>query len=393
MDVKTLARSRLVLLLEQVQEERGLSLKAAAESIKLDQSYASKLTKGQARSPGLETLNTICQAAGLQMRFFTDPSLGESPDHRRFIGRRETHVERDDAEGSPAVEAYLAELADAGSPAPEEAARHLRGLRHSTGDVTVIEGGRAASRRTEYTRLLANEELEARVVAALDLVERMLDEVRVELYVALAFRKLDLRVFGDLVRAFDRVDTFLREQLGVDDVMTVLRRRRPRAADVAYRDDEPLRWTIDDAVRRARPMIESLALLEIETLTLPRAERVRAKLADAQLFVVLEDHRARYEDGDMSALELARAAGISRMDLAHELEVHGISRSAEVIRKVAAVRGAEMNRIVEQDRRARSCGVEPGSEALAEAVERSVVATQRLEGLDARAWARARRPR
>jgi transcriptional regulator with XRE-family HTH domain len=107
-DLKSLARSRLILLMEALREEHDLqSDRQVAMAVGLDPSYAQRLREGVTQ-PGLDQISKVCAKVGLPAAFFTDPTLGDAPDYRDFVGRRETRVERED-ERHPVVEAFITE--------------------------------------------------------------------------------------------------------------------------------------------------------------------------------------------------------------------------------------------------------------------------------------------
>jgi hypothetical protein len=101
-----------------------------------------------------------------------------------------------------------------------------------------------------------------------------------------------------------------------------------------------------------------------------------------QLTPEIAEHRDAYESGALSLADFATLTGLSQADLLHCLDAMGIARPLRVIQ---AVNVESLNRTLEQARRALSSGIE--SPRPAPAIE-SVVATQRLEGMDVREWAR-----
>jgi transcriptional regulator with XRE-family HTH domain len=94
-------------LMETIREERGLTAdRQVAIAVGLDPSYAQRIRENVTQ-PGLEQLDKVCRKLSLAPTFFTDPSIGDAPDYRAFLGR-EARVERDD-ERHEVVEAFIVE--------------------------------------------------------------------------------------------------------------------------------------------------------------------------------------------------------------------------------------------------------------------------------------------
>jgi hypothetical protein len=93
----------------------------------------------------------------------------------------------------------------------------------------------------------------------------------------------------------------------------------------------------------------------------------------------------QYRRGNLQLREVARLLGMSTSDAVFELEQAGYSRAPSAIELTPAEREAVYARL--RRRRLESSGapvVEP------ELVERDVIASERIESVDARAWIRRR---
>lgn len=90
-----------------------------------------------------------------------------------------------------------------------------------------------------------------------------------------------------------------------------------------------------------------------------------------------------YAEGRLSLGEAAELLGLTPSDAVAFLETHGLCRSLESIALPAGERAAILSRIRE-DRRRRGGRPEPSDASIA----RDVIANQRIEGVDARAWVR-----
>lgn len=130
MDVTSLARNRVLLLLEQLQAEQGLTFHGAAVAAGLDASYAHKLRTGGRESIGHRQLGRVAEKLGLDPTFFSDPKLGAKPDYRASL-LKTTRLERE-TERSPYA-AFEQAIEDEGLTDPEILA-DLRGIRYRGGD-------------------------------------------------------------------------------------------------------------------------------------------------------------------------------------------------------------------------------------------------------------------
>lgn len=130
---------RFLLLIDQLAEEPEVgSRKAAAKMLGCHPSYIVKLKNQPWREVGVEIMDRARAAVGgLRSDFFEDASLVD-PDYHDFIGD-ERRVERDDELGYPAVEAYIAKMAAAGSPVAEAHQLELRSVRASRGPESITE--------------------------------------------------------------------------------------------------------------------------------------------------------------------------------------------------------------------------------------------------------------
>lgn len=129
MDVTALARDRVLLLLEQLQAEQGLTFHGAAVAAGLDASYAHKLRTGGRESIGHRQLGRVAEKLGLDPSFFSDPKLGTKPDYRASLLK--TRLERD-TDRSPYA-AFEQAIVDEGLTDPAILA-DLRGIRYRGGD-------------------------------------------------------------------------------------------------------------------------------------------------------------------------------------------------------------------------------------------------------------------
>lgn len=93
----------------------------------------------------------------------------------------------------------------------------------------------------------------------------------------------------------------------------------------------------------------------------------------------------QYQRGNIRIRDAARLLGMSTSDAVFELEQDGFSRSPEQITLTEADREATFRRLRER----RLLRVEPAA-VDSDLVERDVIASERIEGVDARAWIRGR---
>ena len=92
----------------------------------------------------------------------------------------------------------------------------------------------------------------------------------------------------------------------------------------------------------------------------------------------------QYQRGNIRIHDAARLLGMSTSDATFELEQDGFSRAPEQITLTEAEREAVYLRL----RQRRLHGVEPAADP--DRVKRDVIASERIEGVDARAWIRGR---
>ncbi len=133
--------ARFFVLMEQLWEELG-SLPKAVRHLEnaVDQSYYYKLRDRPHQAISPDKVATICRVLNLREEFFTDESLGESPDYRDFIGATETVVEYDEDKGNPVIESYIDAKEDVGEQIPERHKKQLRRLAFAYGprDLTAL---------------------------------------------------------------------------------------------------------------------------------------------------------------------------------------------------------------------------------------------------------------
>lgn len=215
-----------------------------------------------------------------------------------------------------------------------------------------------------------------------------------------AILQLGLATVADLEREFERVDAIV-GTLSCLDVKTVfaenLELLRPFAR-VQPRPDDPA--TIDTAtvVRNTRSLLLNCPLVDIERAAhtpgvAQAAHRCRLAFDALKAFVARHespDHLAVavagqvYAEGRASIEEVAAMLGRDVPDVVALLEERGYRRSIEGIRLAEVERAAKLRQIRE-DRVARD-GEPRSTES---DIARDVVASQRIEGIDARPWLRS----
>lgn len=129
----TLGGSRMREALRQLTIRDGETQQAIAERLGYSQSAITQWVNGKV-CPKQDKIERFRDMFGVSDRYFTDPSLGDAPDYRDFVG---TRVERDDEKGTPNAEAYIASLEAIGRPPSAEHAKRLRSIRLSTGDMPI----------------------------------------------------------------------------------------------------------------------------------------------------------------------------------------------------------------------------------------------------------------
>lgn len=102
-------------------------------SMGLDPSYWARI-RDEGVLPDTDQIDKVVKKVGLRFEFFTDPTLGDAPDYRGFVGRR---IDRDDTKGVPTVEGWLAMEAAAGRAVEPELVAHLRSFHARTGDIEL----------------------------------------------------------------------------------------------------------------------------------------------------------------------------------------------------------------------------------------------------------------
>jgi hypothetical protein len=109
------------------------SVSAAGRRIGLSQPYASQLLAGL-KAPGLDIIQRAIDA-GYHRDYFFDESLVD-PNPANYLHQR---VEREEDEGHPAIEAYIANQLAAGTPVSKRHQKELRGLRYALGPDALTE--------------------------------------------------------------------------------------------------------------------------------------------------------------------------------------------------------------------------------------------------------------
>lgn len=128
--VPSLMSRRYAALLRQMLAE-GMTQREVAAKLGVTQAAISFYVQGD-RNAKPDKIEAAMRKLHLRAEFFNDPSIGDSPDYREFLGGGE-RTERDADRGYPVVERYLEQLEQAGTPALPAHARRLRGVRLSGG--------------------------------------------------------------------------------------------------------------------------------------------------------------------------------------------------------------------------------------------------------------------
>lgn len=85
MSTRALYRQRLLVLAEELRSERELpSERQVAMSMGLDPSYWARI-RDEGVLPDTDQIDKVVKKVGLRFEFFTDPTLGDTPDYRGFV--------------------------------------------------------------------------------------------------------------------------------------------------------------------------------------------------------------------------------------------------------------------------------------------------------------------
>ncbi len=92
---RALRTERFLILIDQLSEELGSQAKAEAR-LGMAKGYASKLRREGHRDVGARVLAEARRRLRIADRFFSDPSLGDTPRYRDFLGSPDSYVEHED---------------------------------------------------------------------------------------------------------------------------------------------------------------------------------------------------------------------------------------------------------------------------------------------------------
>lgn len=119
-----LSARRMLAALRQMWKDEGVSQTDLATKVGVTQGRISDYLRGH--PPKQDKVERFAEVFRIHSDFFSDPTIGESPDYRLYVGRRSST--RDAGRGAPEVEAFIAEHERKGSPLPDAAVGELRGL-------------------------------------------------------------------------------------------------------------------------------------------------------------------------------------------------------------------------------------------------------------------------
>ncbi len=212
-----------------------------------------------------------------------------------------------------------------------------------------------------------------------------------------AMSQLGLKTLGEAIAAHERVDG-LAETLSRLDVARIMGENVAalRTANAPTAPDTPLGVDIRQVARAVQSLLLHCPIDEIEAgagsdpSLVPLAHRCRMAFDGLTAFVTRHldpKHDAiiaaghAYAEDRVSVGEVAAMLGLTVPDAVALLEAHGFRRSVEALRLTDTER-AERLRAIREERIARG-GVPHSSPEL---VNRDVIASQRIEGIDARPW-------
>ena len=203
---------------------------------------------------------------------------------------------------------------------------------------------------------------------------------------------------GPMPESADELFRHLKAQTGIDPERTLR-----EAQSVLVLPEGPPAPAPDLAgfVRTASAVLELCPVDGLEALAATHGlqdlgHRTRIAYDALRAFVQRRDprqlHQAkiignRYMEGALSLMDAAALLDMPRTDAVHLLETLGYSRPIEAIRLTPEERSEMLVRI-RRDRLVREGNVEYSSEL----IDRTVIASERLEGVDVRGWMRTERP-
>ncbi len=212
-----------------------------------------------------------------------------------------------------------------------------------------------------------------------------------------AMSQLGLETLGQAVAAADRIDNLARtlSRLEVERIMQE-NAAAMRMERVPTDPNTPLGVNIGHVARAVQSLLLHCPIEEIEAqagsdpLLAALAHRCRTAFDGLTAFVTrhLDPKHAAiiaaghaYAEGRVSVSEVAAMLGLTVPDAVALLEEHGFRRTVEALR-LTDVERAERLEAIREERIARG-GVPLSSTEL---VNRDVIASQRIEGIDARPW-------
>lgn len=211
-----------------------------------------------------------------------------------------------------------------------------------------------------------------------------------------AIVSLGYRRAADIVENVEKIDAIVERlsRLKPDDVFRANRDALAQYATVQIPADAPATADPDEVVRAVRSLL--LHVPEGELIPSGRAIRpdlahqCRLALDGLRAFVVRHQHPDRtrfavvghaYADGRLSIDEVAVLLGAAVPDAVAHLEEQGFRRAPDALRLAPDARSERLRRI-RDDRLARNSEPAPDPDL----VRREVIASQRIEDIDARAW-------
>jgi hypothetical protein len=216
-----------------------------------------------------------------------------------------------------------------------------------------------------------------------------------------AMARLGVQVAADVARETKSIDDFINTVTRLD-VAGVMAENREALESVFGTDppppDTPVPMNIDLVVRAARSLLGNCPITALEQ-TGARHELQelshRCRLAFDGLTALIARNSQpmpsavgaaghAYAEGRLSIDEVAAVLGMGVPDAVALLEQQGFRRTFEGLRLTAEKR-AERLRAIREDRIARAGEISPRAEWVA----REVIASQRIEDIDARPWLRS----
>ncbi len=275
---------------------------------------------------------------------------------------------------------------------------------------------------TESVRRIVRRESESRLVCVQVVAERAdrrvppaaneqpLEEIVVDAVSALeanllaacfteAIERFGVRTFRDLVQHFPSVLEDVRASLRVEDPMAIVQSALARASTPPPEPaaDDPVGVSVDEMTEVVRVTVAAWPIQEVTALAselgAPQlAHRARVALEGLRAFLLRNDAETKkavevagraYSRGTLSLEDVAALLRLDPSDAILVLERCGYCRSLDAIRLDEDARSRILE-LMEQDRRAR--GGRPAYDRAY--VQRDVIASERIEGVDAREWVR-----